>query len=364
MESHSLHALAYATNFWKGSLRTFMLLGSVASINMFVSPVQAYTLNNPQYGNLSHNVTQTKKQIEQMNQLEQQSQKLSKLLPPMQKPLLKEIARLTLLSSQVDTAFTSEELNAAQTSKQQSPQNAEQSQVREENSSIELDLSTNSEPNLTINSQTGLTKQDELTNQSSLTNQAELTNQSNLTNQPALTNQSNLNNQPIPIAQQKITNKPLLLIFGADKFYTFLGCANCAPDEALSIWNPYGPYGSHKSQYSIWSDGFEFGNASAQVSPWNPYGRQPPFLIDSMGQVHGRLSINPNSQNANRGILASFLYQNYEQIRLDPKAWFYELFSNSKHAVLTVPETQTNDQQPVEINQELLPDEVLPPNIQ
>lgn len=352
MESHSLHALAYATNFWKGSLRTFMLLGSVASINMFVSPVQAYTLNNPQYGNLSHNVTQTKKQIEQMNQLEQQSQKLSKLLPPMQKPLLKEIARLTLLSSQVDTAFTSEELNVAQTSKQQSPQNVEQSQVRKENSSIELDLSTNPEPNLTINSQTDLTKQDNLTNQSSLTNQ------------PDLTNLSNLNNQPSPTAQQKITNKPLLLIFGADKFYTFLGCANCAPNEALSIWNPYGPYGSHKSQYSIWSDGFEFGNASAQVSPWNPYGRQPPFLIDSMGQVHGRLSINPNSPNANRGILASFLYQNYEQIRLDPKAWFYELFSNSKHAVLTVPETQTNDQQSVEINQELLPDEVLPANIQ
>lgn len=319
---------------------------------MFVSPVQAYTLNNPQYGNLSHNVTQTKKQIEQMNQLEQQSQKLSKLLPPMQKPLLKEIARLTLLSSQVDTAFTSEELNVAQTSKQQSPQNVEQSQVRKENSSIELDLSTNPEPNLTINSQTDLTKQDNLTNQSSLTNQ------------PDLTNLSNLNNQPSPTAQQKITNKPLLLIFGADKFYTFLGCANCAPNEALSIWNPYGPYGSHKSQYSIWSDGFEFGNASAQVSPWNPYGRQPPFLIDSMGQVHGRLSINPNSPNANRGILASFLYQNYEQIRLDPKAWFYELFSNSKHAVLTVPETQTNDQQSVEINQELLPDEVLPANIQ
>lgn len=91
MESHSLHALAYATNFWKGSLRTFMLLGSVASINMFVSPVQAYTLNNPQYGNLSHNVTQTKKQIEQMNQLEQQSQNSLSCCPQCKNLYLKKL---------------------------------------------------------------------------------------------------------------------------------------------------------------------------------------------------------------------------------------------------------------------------------
>lgn len=362
MESHTLHALAYAANFWKGSLRTCVFLGSIASISLLVSPAQAYTMTNPQYGNLSHNVTQTKTQIEHMNQLEKQSQKLSKLLPPMQKPLLKEIARLTLLYSPSSVTINSNELNTAQNSQQQNTPNIEQSQDLaeqnqssveqnqkvEKNSSIEHDLSINTDSPDSLQA-TNKTPSSQINDNESLSTQID----SLATNsQPNLINQSSIAIQP------NLTERPLLLIFGADKFYTFLGCANCAPNEALSIWNPYGPYGSHKSQYSIWSDSFEFGNASAQVSPWNPYGRQPPFLIDSTGTVHGRLSLNPNSPNANRGILASFLYQNYKQIRLDPKAWFYELFSNSKHAVLTVPETQTSSQQPIEISEELLPDAV------
>lgn len=148
-------------------------------------------------------------------------------------------------------------------------------------------------------------------------------------------------------------NKDLLLIFGADKFYTFLGCVNCSTKEALSIWNAQGPYGSSQSPYSIWSAHNEFGNAAAQYSPWNNFGRKPPFLIDTKGNVHGVLTINRVNQHQSQGQIANFLYQNHEQIRLDPSSWFSTLFKNNTDAVLEVPET-LSDNQESDLNPEVL----------
>lgn len=164
--------------------------------------------------------------------------------------------------------------------------------------------------------------------------------------------------QRLPPLQKPLLNEiarlsqkqDLLLIFGADEFYTFLGCVNCAPSEVLSIWNPLGPYGSTNSQISIWSTNYEFGNASAQVCPWNEFGRKPPFLIDTQGKVHGVLTINRMKEHRNTGQVASFLYKNHDQIRLDQASWFRTLFKDTTHSVVVIPETAKQDGPQPELN--------------
>lgn len=146
--------------------------------------------------------------------------------------------------------------------------------------------------------------------------------------------------QPILTEISRLSmKKDLLLLFGADEFYTFLGCVNCSTNEALSIWNPRGPFGSTKSKYSIWSPSYEFGNAKTQYSPWNQFGRNPPILMDTRGNVHGVLTLNQYNINQSKTATAAFLYKNFEQIRLDPTTWFKTLFKDSKNPVLDIPET-------------------------
>lgn len=176
--------------------------------------------------------------------------------------------------------------------------------------------------------------------------------QSTAPHQPSqIDKQRNVLSQRLPPLQKPLLNEiarlslnqDLLLIFGADEFYTFLGCVNCAPSEALSIWNPYGPYGSTNSQMSIWSTNYEFGNASAQVCPWNAFGRNPPFLIDTQGKVHGTLTLNQMNTHRNVGQVANFLYQNHEQIKLDQFGWFKSLFKDTTSPVVVIPETAKKD---------------------
>lgn len=260
-----------------------------------IGTTQAYTLNTPQYGNMQAKVP-TLEQKQQQQHVEQRMQKLSKLLPEMQKPLLKEIARLSLI--------------------------------------------TYPNPNKTPTSTSTDTQQDP--------NASHLPSEDKLTSTDCTVTDSS--NSAAQRQATQSTTRPLLLLFGADEFHTFLGCLNCAPNEALSVWNPQGPYGSANSQYSIWSTNFEFGNESAHYCPWNAFGRRPPFIIDTTGKVHGRLSVNTMMAHRNTGILANMLYANYQQIRLAPKTWFKDFFKNSKDAILRVPETNIDANQPIDLN--------------
>lgn len=308
------------------------LCGTLVSAFMLSAPSQAYTIQS-QGSTIKAHAPLTKEQLKYRQALEEHSQQLSQVLPPMQKPLLNEIARLTYLSSPAmkGNANGKNSTNTAHGS----------------NTSVVLPESAAN------NDAEPLFQAENLTPDANNANNANNLASNERSYQAQTQSQAQIPEQTQMIEDGVPNSTPLLMIFGADKFYTFLGCVNCAPTEALSIWNPYGPYGNANSQYSIWSSNFEFGNESAQVCPWNKFGRQPPFLIDSFGKIHGRLTLNRFTQERNNGKVAQYLYANYQQIRIDPQGAYHTLFKTKQKPVLVIPETQSHPQQALDLHENL-----------
>lgn len=84
-----------------------------------------------------------------------------------------------------------------------------------------------------------------------------------------------------------------LLLFGADRNSTFLGCVTCSQFDPDSIWNDAGLHGSPYSSSSIRNPYGTFGGQFGAYSPCNPYlTTTAPILADNVGTYYGRLSIN------------------------------------------------------------------------
>ena len=81
-------------------------------------------------------------------------------------------------------------------------------------------------------------------------------------------------------------DNPLLLFGGPDRDH-FLGCLNCDPSEAFSIWNEEGDYGSTTGPDCIWNRGGVYGSPASPLSPWSRHATTPPFVVDRKGNFYG-----------------------------------------------------------------------------
>jgi hypothetical protein len=78
---------------------------------------------------------------------------------------------------------------------------------------------------------------------------------------------------------------------------TYLGCLNCPPSDALSVWNSTGKYGINSSnEDNIWNKTGLFGNPNTDYSPWNLNGTKPPVIVDFEGNFYGYFTANENKE--------------------------------------------------------------------
>jgi len=94
------------------------------------------------------------------------------------------------------------------------------------------------------------------------------------------------------------TIKGPLLLFADNKDKTYLGKLTTNSSDTDSIFNDYGTYGSKYNQNSIWNDYGTFGGKFSAYSPFNEFSATPPLIVDSNGNIVGRLTVNKFVQGA------------------------------------------------------------------
>ncbi len=83
-----------------------------------------------------------------------------------------------------------------------------------------------------------------------------------------------------------------MMLFGGPDHKVYLGCLTCSKFAADSVLNQYGQHGSPYSTESIWNRYSEFGSRYSSYGACNPYGTDPPVIVDSDGKFYGRLTLN------------------------------------------------------------------------
>ena len=83
-----------------------------------------------------------------------------------------------------------------------------------------------------------------------------------------------------------------LFLFGGPNHDRFLGCLNCIPSEAFSIWNAEGDYGSPLATDCVWNRNGAYGSPASDYSPWNRTSANPPFVVDRAGNFYGYFTRN------------------------------------------------------------------------
>jgi hypothetical protein len=86
--------------------------------------------------------------------------------------------------------------------------------------------------------------------------------------------------------------EPALLLFGGKDHDVFLGCANCSKNDASSICNTYGKFGSRYQSDSIWNQYGTYGSHYQSGSPWNKYAPPSVAIVDKDGNFYGYLTAN------------------------------------------------------------------------
>jgi hypothetical protein len=92
-----------------------------------------------------------------------------------------------------------------------------------------------------------------------------------------------------------INNPPVTLsdvyLFSNDGKYLGLLSTNIYNSD--SVFNEYGTYGSKYSSTSIWDEYGSYGSKYSSFSAFNPYTSTPPIIIDSNGNLLGKVTANP-----------------------------------------------------------------------
>ena len=115
-------------------------------------------------------------------------------------------------------------------------------------------------------------------------------------------------------------------IYGGKSYDVYLGCLNCNPYDANSIWNAYGTYGSVYSSNSIWNAYGTYGSNYNSYSPWNAYSNDPPVIVDKQGNFYGYFTKNAFKSKRADFSLVHVLYEHHESIREDVSAWYDKIF--------------------------------------
>ena len=114
----------------------------------------------------------------------------------------------------------------------------------------------------------------------------------------------------VTIPQRQTASASLTLV-ADDRDQTYLGQVSTNRYLADGIFNPYGPYGSEYSQFSIWNRYSQYGSPYASFSAFNDYSYSPPMMIDSNGHILAKVTSNAFVQN---GIHPNELYERLKQM--------------------------------------------------
>ena len=129
---------------------------------------------------------------------------------------------------------------------------------------------------------------------------------------------------PVAVAAAEVSGQKALHLFGGETggahATVYLGCLNCPSSNAASIWNKRGKFGRVSSDKSIWNRKGIYGSISSNFSPWNKSAEYPPIILDSEGGIHGRFTLNRQTEPTNIQ-WAAWILSNYESIRLDLDAY-------------------------------------------
>lgn len=83
-----------------------------------------------------------------------------------------------------------------------------------------------------------------------------------------------------------------LIIVGGPHHRVFLGCLTCGPNQADSVYNHFGKYGSYWSKTSINNRRGPYGAPTSKYSACSTGASQPPLVMDQVGVVYGYLTLN------------------------------------------------------------------------
>ncbi|MEH7481473.1 hypothetical protein V7157_10450 [Neobacillus drentensis] len=90
-----------------------------------------------------------------------------------------------------------------------------------------------------------------------------------------------------PVPPATLSN---VYIYSDDGDYLGLLTSNVYDSE--SVFNEYGQYGSKYSSTSIWNQYSTYGSKYSSESAFNPYTSTPPLIIDSHGNLLGKVTVN------------------------------------------------------------------------
>jgi tetratricopeptide (TPR) repeat protein len=92
-----------------------------------------------------------------------------------------------------------------------------------------------------------------------------------------------------------------VMLFGGPGHHTYLGCLSCSLDAPDSLFNDSGKNGSRGSADSIWNHSGEYGSPYSQFSACDPYGTDPPVIVDQNGNAYGRATVNQYATDIGAG---------------------------------------------------------------
>lgn len=101
-----------------------------------------------------------------------------------------------------------------------------------------------------------------------------------------------------------------LILVADDDDSTYLGLLTTNIHDTESIFNNYGDYGSPYSLNSIWNEYGSYGSPYNLYSAFNQYSNTPPIIIDSDGEIYGRVTTNSSIVD---GIHPNELYEILEE---------------------------------------------------
>ena len=111
--------------------------------------------------------------------------------------------------------------------------------------------------------------------------------------------QTNATTYTFTVEDDNASSSTIYYLYGDSSQSTYLGCYGCGSNNAESICNESGTYGSSVGVSSIWNTVGSYGSTVGTNSPWNSVGTNPPEFFNNKEKTssYGKFTINTATAN-------------------------------------------------------------------
>ncbi|MDA8541957.1 Ig-like domain-containing protein [Gammaproteobacteria bacterium] len=111
--------------------------------------------------------------------------------------------------------------------------------------------------------------------------------------------QANATTYTFTVEDDNASSSTIYYLYGDSSQSTYLGCYGCGSNNAESICNESGTYGSSVGASSIWNTVGTYGSTVGTNSPWNSVGTNPPEFFNNKEKTssYGKFTINTATAN-------------------------------------------------------------------